>query len=47
MICFRLFEIVEGLERTKMNDEIAKAIKDELESIRKTLEELIDTLRAK
>jgi len=30
-----------------MNDEIAKEIKEELESIRKTLEELVDTLRAK
>ena len=30
-----------------MNDDIAKEIRDELNSIRQTLEELIDTLRAK
>jgi len=30
-----------------MNDEIAKEIKEELKSIRGTLEELIDALRAK
>jgi len=47
MICFRFFEIAEGLEITKMNDEIAKEIKEELKAIRGTLEELIDALRAK
>ena len=30
-----------------MNDEIAKEIRDELRAMRATLEELIDTLRAK
>jgi len=30
-----------------MNDEIAKEIKDELKAMRETIEELIDTLRAK
>jgi len=30
-----------------MNDDIAKEIRDELKLIRVTLEELIDTLRAK
>jgi len=31
----------------RMNDEIAKEIRDELKSMRETLEELVDTLRAK
>lgn len=30
-----------------MNDDIAKEIRDELKSLRLTLEELVDTLRAK